>query len=304
MTIQQCKYAIAIASCGSFSEAAKKLFVAQSSLSVSVKALEDELGITIFERLPGGVYLTDSGAEFIRYATQMAEQHDFIVSRYTGDNKCQKLYISTQHYDFVADIFGKMLKEIKEDKYKFSLRETTTYDVISEIETAYSDIGILAIKGMDTGVMKRYLYKKNITFTPVIKVFPHVFLRSGHPLAKSKVLKYEKLKKYPFVSYEQGEHNNSFFTEEISAGLSDKHIEISDRASLMNILLDTDCYTIGTGIMPSAINNGNIISVPLENEEYYTIGYILRSDRQILDLTARFIELFKKSVKDYAKVVE
>lgn len=294
MTIVQCKYVIAIANYGSFSEAAKKLFVAQSSLSVSVKALEDELGITIFERVPGGVYLTENGSEFIRYAIQMVEQHDFIVSRYTDDDKCQKLYIVTQHYDFVADIFGKMLREVKEDKYKFSLIETTTNDVINKIETAYSDIGILAIKGNDAGVMKRYLFKRNIKFTPVIKVFPHVFLRKEHPLAKSKVLSFEQLLEYPFVSYEQGEHNNSFFTEEISAGFSDKHIEIGDRASLMNVLLTTDSYTIGTGIMPSSLNEGKIISVPLKSSSYYNIGYILHSDRRISEMTEKFIKLFNE----------
>ena len=182
-----------------------------------------------------------------------------------------------------------------------SLKSQFTYDVIDEIETADSDIGILAIKGNDSVIMNRYLFKKNINFTPVIKVFPHVFIRKGHPLSKKKILKYEQLREYPFVSYEQGEHSNSFFTEEIMTGYSSKQIEISDRASLMNILLDTDCYTVGTGIMPSAINNGNIISVPLENEEYYTIGYILRSDRQIQSLTMDFIKLFKSTIKNYSE---
>lgn len=294
MTMQQCKYVIAVYKCGSFSRAAKMMYVAQSSLSMSVKALEDELGIIIFERASGGVYLTDDGAEFLRYATQLAEQHDFIVNRYCDGERFNKLYVSTQHYDFVADIFAKMIRETKDEKYQFALRETKTYDVINEIETAYSDIGILSIKGSDDGIMSRYLNNKGITFTPLLKVFPHVFIRKNHPLSVYKVLKYENLKQYPFVSYEQGEHNNSFFAEEISIEYSDKRIEISDRASLMNILLSSDCYTVGTGIMPSALNSGNIISIPFANEEYYTIGYILRSDRQVPDLTAKFIELLKE----------
>lgn len=291
MTIQQCRYALEIAKRGSFNEAAKHLFVAQSSLSSSMKALEEELGITVFERVSNGVLLTEDGSEFIRYATQLVEQHDFVLKRYSNQQSFEKLYISTQHYDFVADIFGKLLRETEAEAYRFALRETQTYEVIREIETAYSDIGVLAIKGNDDGIMKRYLHTKGLLFTPFVKAYPHVFVRKGHPLATEKSLRNHQLKDYAYVSYEQGEHHNSFFTEEMMEGYSEKHIEISDRASLMNVLLSTDCYTIGTGIMPSALNNGNIVSVALESEAYYTIGYILPKEREISGLLARFIEL-------------
>jgi DNA-binding transcriptional LysR family regulator len=101
----------------------------------------------------------------------------------------------------------------------------------------------------------------------------------------------EDLKAYPYVLYEQGEHNNSFFTEELVNPYSDRQVEISDRASLMNVLLATDCYTVGTGIMPSLLNEGRIVSVPFENDDHYIIGYILRSDRNISTLTRKFIDM-------------
>ena len=298
MTIQQCKYVLAIAKAGSFNEAAKRLFVAQSSLSGSVKDLESELGIIIFERTGNGVFLTDDGAEFVRYAAQLAEQNDFILERYSTEKNSHKLYVSTQHYDFIADICRRMISEIKEENYRFSLRETKTYEVIHEIETAYSDIGILAIKDSDDGIMKRFLDKRGLFFTPVIKAYPHVFVRKEHPLAGNKRIEYGALKDYPYVSYEQGEHNISFFTEEIMNGFSKRHIEISDRASLMNVLLNTDCYTIGTGIMPSALNNGNIVSIPLVSDEFYMIGYILRKDGKLSDMAEEFIRLLIEETKD------
>ena len=293
MTIQQCKYVLKIAECNSFNEAAKQLFVAQSSLSVSVKQLEQEFNIKIFERSGNGVFLTEEGAEFVRYARQIAEQNDFIVNRYKRQGNSKRLYVSTQHYDFVADIFGKMLDETKDDYYDFSLREMKTYEVIREVETAYCDIGIIALKGNDSGVMNRYLSKRNLLFMPLLKAIPHVFVRNSHPIAQNSLISLEMLKQYPYVSYEQGEHNVSFFAEEIEEIHSDKHIEISDRASLMNVLLATDCYTVGTGIMPSLLNGGRIVSIPLESKDYYEIGYILRSDRKISDVTKRFIELLK-----------
>lgn len=296
MTIQQCKYILKVAECGSLNEAAKQLFVAQSSLSVSIKSLEQELNIKIFERAGNGVYLTEAGTEFIQYARQLAEQNDFIIKRYDENNHCGHLYISTQHYDFVADVFGKLLNEIKEECYRFFLREMKTYDVIHETETAYCDIGIIAIKDKDHSIMERYVNKRGLTFTPLINAKPHVYLRKDHPIANHILITKENLKDYPYVSYEQGEHNTTFFTEEITHIASDKQIGISDRATLMNVLLATDCYTIGTGIMPSLLNDGRIVSIPFESEDFYTIGYILRSDRNVSGLTKQFIDTLNATV--------
>lgn len=299
MTIQQCKYILKIAECGSFNEASKQLFVAQSSLSISVKSLEQELNIKIFERSGNGVYLTDEGTEFARYARQIAEQNDFITNRYATDQEHKHLYVSTQHYDFVADIFGKLLNETNEQYFRFSLREMKTYDVICETENSYCDIGIIAIKDKDCSIMERYLTQRGLLFTPILKALPHVYLRKEHPLTDHTLLTSGDLKKYPYVSYEQGEHNNSFFTEEITNIYSAKQVEISDRASLMNVLLATDCYTVGTGIMPSLLNEGRIVSIPFESDDFYKIGYILRGDRTISELTDKFIQLLNFTVKDF-----
>lgn len=293
MTIQQCKYVLEIAKHGSFNEAAKQLFIAQSGLSGSVKALEQELGIKIFERSKNGVSLTGEGAEFVRYAAQIVEESDFVLTRYTSHQPHQHLHISTQHYDFIADIFGKMLTECNETTYKFSLCETRTHDVIRETETAYCDIGIIAIKEQDSEIMQRYLRKKGIEFTPLIKVASHVYMRHGHPLAAKENLTWSDLKDFPALSYAQGTHASSFFTEELMGGFeSRKQIEISDRATLMNILLITDAYTVGTGIMPSALNQGNIISLPLQGNATYTIGYLLLTGKAISPITKDFIHRF------------
>lgn len=297
MTIQQCKYILKIAQCGSFSEAAKQLFVAQSSISVSVKTLEQELGIRIFERCGNGVYLTDDGAEFARYARQIVEQYDFTLNRYVSTDTRKRLYVSSQHYDFVADTFGKLVRQTKEPCYRFALREMRTYDVIVETENAFSDVGIIAIKGSEFGIMERYLNKKRLEFTPILKVKPHVFMRNQHPLAGNTLITAEQLKDYPVLSYEQGEHSASFFTEEIVSDYGDKQVEISDRASFMNLLMNTDCYNIGTGIMHSQLNEGRIVSVPYESDDHYIIGYILRMDKTVSDLTKSFLQMLTQTAK-------
>ena len=300
MTIQQCKYVMKIHSTGSFSKAAKELFVAQSSLSVSVKSLEQEFNIKIFERSGNGVYLTDEGAEFVRYATQILDNSDLISERYHSKDIQQKLYIATQHYDFIADIFGKFLNDEESSNYRFSIREIETHNVIHDVETAYSDLGIIAIKDKDLDIMKRHLGKRKVSFTPVLETSPYVFFRKNHPLCHFEKLNMEHLKNYPYISYEQGDHNSSIYTEELmDISYIDKHIEISDRATLMNVLMLTDSYTIGTGIMPSALNKGDIISVPFESEGRYIIGYLLSEERKISPITQRFIGLVKKTLTNY-----
>lgn len=292
MTIQQCIYILEIHSTGSFSEAARKLFIAQSSLSNSVKGLEDELGIKIFERSKNGAVLTVEGAEFVRYAAEIVSKNDFIINRYKRSQLGSRLFVSTQHYDFIADAFCKLLNENKDEEYSLSLQEKGTYDVIHDVEIAYSDIGIIAIEDKNLDIMNRYLQNKEISFSPIFNILPHIFLRKEHPLSNNCFLRYEMLNDYPYLSYEQGVHKDSWFKEEMISGeFAKKHIVISDRATLMNILLKTDAYTVGTGIMPSALNEGKIISVPLESNSCYSVGYITRDDRKATPILKRFISL-------------
>ena len=298
MTIQQCRYALAFVKCGSFSEAAKQLFIAPSSLSVGIKSLENELNIQIFDRSGTGVHLTDEGAEFIRYAEQICQNAELITERY-GKQIQQKLYIATQHYDFIADIFGELLDETGSGGYRFSIREIETYNVIQDVQTAYSDIGIIAIKDSNFEIMKRYLSGRKLSFTPVLSVMPHVFLRKDHPLAGHEKLTIGELKEYPYVSSAQGEHTSGYFTEELmDASAVDKHIEISDRATLMNVLMVSDAYTVGTGMMPSALNRGDIVSIPLVSDASYYIGYILNEERKVSPMTQKFIERFESALKN------
>ena len=298
MTVQQCKYVLGIAETGSFNEAAKRLFVAQSSLSLSIKSLEDELGIKIFDRTDGGVCLTEDGTEFVQYARRMTEQHNFIIERFKRNDGGDHLYVSTQHYDFVADIFAKMMNETASDSFHLALREMKTYDILKETETAFCDIGIIAIKRADAAIMKRYLGKHGLEFTMIREAKPHIFIKKDHPLAGNEKVSAEMLKDLPYVSYEQGKHNISFFSEEIFAPGGSKQVEISDRASLLNILLATDSYTVGTGIMPSLLNGGRIISIPFESNGSYLIGFIMRKDRNPSPLTKRFIEIMKEELED------
>lgn len=303
MTIQQCKYVLKIKEVGTFSEAARQLFIAQSGLSSSVKMLEEELNIKIFERSKNGVVLTSNGAEFVRYAEELVAQSDFVLDRYDAKIKRDRLHISTQHYDFIADVFCEFIGKCKSNIYNISLQEKRTHEVIRDVETALSDVGIIAIKNKDYEIMLRFLQTKEIAFFELLRTPPHLFVKKGHPLSEKNSIGYDDLREYPYLCYDQGKYNNlSLFTEEMQDNVvRDKQIVISDRATLMNMLLKTNAYTIGTGIMPSNLNDGKITSIPIETKEIYIVGFIVKRNVIKSKMAEDFIEMINSYSENIIK---
>ncbi len=299
MTIQQCRYILEIVKQGSFNEAAKTMFVAQTSISGAVKSIETELNIKIFERSNKGVFLTDEGSEFVRYAKQLVSQADFISDRYMSYDEMDKISISSQHYDFVAEVFGQFINENESGSFDFCLREVETFKVIDDVEKSFSDLGIIAIKDSDMDVMERLLDGKKISFYKLFKTPFHVYIGREHPLASHAKLSFSDLAKYPYITYEQGEQCHSMFTEEFSDKIScDKNVRITDRATLMNMLFVTNCYTIGTGTMNySKLSGGNILAIPLDTSGEYIIGYIVRKDKKLTSDTQKFIKALAEFFK-------
>lgn len=295
MTIQQCKYIIAIAKSGSMNEAARSLMVSQASLSSAVRELEEEFGIRIFDRSNKGVRTTRDGSEFIRYARQLLTQYEVITDRYNSESKKSvcNFSVTSQHYDFVAKAFVIFMKKYDSD-YNLTLKEARTIEVIDDVANLRSDVGVLAyIKSPGGGYMERYLKRKGLEYRQIFETSPHVFLGRHHTLAGRSELSLDDLKPYPYITYDQGEAGPIEFSEELAeSNPSKKQIHISDRATLMNLLLSTDSYTIGTGIMSSELNdNGNVISVKLNSQDMYSVVLIHRSDVGLSDDAEEFLRI-------------
>ncbi len=301
MTIQQCKYILAIARLGSMNEAAKALLVSQASLSSAVRELETEFGIHIFDRSNKGVRITREGSEFIRYARQLLAQYEVITDRYERDDKksVRNFAVTSQHYDFVAEAFVKFMKKHRSD-YNMSLKEARTIEVINDVKSLQSDLGILAyLKAPAGGYMERYLKRNGLEFRQLFETCPYVFIGKHHPLAAKGELTREELSEYPYITYDQGEAGSAEFSEELSEySHTKKHIRINDRATLMNLLLSTDSYTFGTGIMTSELNNGNVISIPLYSNDVYTVGIINRADVGLSEDAEKFIEILCETIRN------
>ena len=165
MTLKQLQYVTTVAETGNITEAAKKLFIAQPSLTAAVHELEKEYNITIFLRGNKGVETTPEGDEFLGYARQVLEQAGLMEERYTGSYKGkQRFCVSAQHYSFAVEAFVELLKEYGGDKYEFHMRETQTYEIISDVARLRSEIGVLYLNAFNETVLKKTLKDNNLGF--------------------------------------------------------------------------------------------------------------------------------------------
>lgn len=299
MTLKQLQYAVTVAETGNITEAAGKLFIAQPSLTSAIHELEKEYDITLFSRSNKGIEVTPDGEEFLGYARQILEQTALINERYTGkDALKQRFAVSSQHYSFVVEAFVKLLKEYGKEKYEFHMRETQTFDIIDDVAHLRSEIGILYLNKFNETVIKKTLRDNGLSFEPLFTAKPHVFIGKNSPLAKKKALTPEDLKPYPRLSYEQGSHNSFYFSEEILSTLdSDKELIVCDRATLFNMLIGLNGYTICSGIISEELNGPNIIAKPLKVDDYMEIGYILPTAIRPSQLTLHYIDILKGLVK-------
>lgn len=298
MTLQQLRYAIEIANSGSMNEAAKRLFVSQPSLSNAIKELENELGITIFERNNRGISISAEGVEFLGYARQIIEQTEFMENRYTGKKRSPIYFsVSTQHYPFVVDAFVMLMKENRVAEYNFSLRETQTYEIIEDVRTLRSDLGILYINEGNYKVMNKLFSDGNLKFTPLFNTNPHVYVRAGHSLAGKELITLEDILPYPYITFEQGENNSLHFSEEmLSFTQIEKNIQVTDRATLTHLLLGSDSYTVGTGIMDAELNGDGLVTIPFDSPEVFTVGWIAHKDRKPGVMMSAYIDILNDLV--------
>ena len=298
MLIQQLHYIIKIVETGSMNEAAKQLFITQPSLSNAVRDLEREMGIDIFNRNPKGITLTKDGVEFLSYARQVVEQTALLEERYKSKTTHRELFsVSSQHYAFVVNAFVSLLGEADMTQYELFLRETRTWEIIDDVKNFRSEIGVLFLNSYNRDVLTKMFDDNHLTYTSLFKAHPHIFVSKDNPLAKKKLIHLEDLEDFPYLSYDQGIHNSFYFSEEIMSQIPHKKsIVVSDRATLFNLLIGLDGYTIATGILNSKLNGDNIVSIPLDVEDMIDIVYIRHEKANLSKMGEKFIDYLLEEV--------
>lgn len=297
MTILQLKYVIAIANASSMREAASKLYVSQPALSATIRELEEELGIKIFERTNKGISLTQDGLEFLPYAKQAVSQYVIIEDRYMEmDREKTHFSVSMQHYVFAVHAFIETVKQFSFQKYNFSVHETKTDEVLSNVRDLKSEIGIISYSKSNENILKKLFREYQLQFSPLMKRETYAYVWKEHPLAHLKEVSLEALSEYPCVSFDQSSQNDFYLCEEALGDYNfNKLIKSNDRATSAEIMAGLNGYSIGTGIMTDSITLiDGFVCIKLKEEDPLTIGYIVRKDHRLSEVGEKYIEELNK----------
>lgn len=301
MRIKQLEYLIKIAELGSLNEAAKQLYLSQPSLSNAVKELEQEMGIIIFQRSQKGMLLTNAGVEYLAYARQILEQVALMEEKYKGTQTSRRWFsISAQHYAFAVHAFVQLIKSYEQTEYEFTFRETQTSNIIDDVSSFQSELGILYLNPFNEKVIRKLLKEKQLIFHSLFTAHPHVFVSKKNPLVGKKSVCLSDLEEFPYLSFEQGQFNSFHFSEEILSTLyHKKSIRVSDRATLFNFLIGVDGYTISSGVLSRELNDENIVALPLNVDEVMEIGWIQSIQTPLSSMGEEYLRYLKAHIVDY-----
>lgn len=290
ITLQQLRYFAEVATEGSITAAAELLYVSQPTMSAAMKDLERRVGRALFTRSVRGVTLTEDGTEFLGYARQVLEQAELLEQRYLGRPPSRRLLaVSTQHYSFVVDAFVRMVKASTTNEYAFTLRETRTWDIIEDVRTMRSELGVLYRNDFNRKVIDKLLRESGLAFTALFVATPHIFVARTNPLAARDRVTLDDLEDVPRLTFDQGQNNSFYFAEEILSTRSAKQdIRVSDRATIFNLMIGLDGYTISTGIISDDLDP-SIVAVPLDVDERIEIGWIGHSSIPLTGQAERFV---------------
>ena len=296
MTLNQLKYVIEISKQNSINEAAKSLFISQPSLTAALKSLEQEVGFDIFTRTNSGIKLTVKGEEFLGYAKSVVEQYDILDAKYISKSNIKRTFhVSMQHYTFALNAFINVIKQYGMDEFEFEVHETRTYDVIDNVKSQKSEIGVLYMNDYNRTVLEKILRDAGLKFTPLFDCSIYAYMSKSNPLANKKYVTMKDLDDYPCVAFSQGEHNSFYFAEEVMSTYEYKRlIRVNDRATILNMMVGLNGYTLCSGIICEDLNGSDYCAVKLKTKEKMTIGYISRKHSKISEMGQKYIEELSK----------
>ena len=301
MKLQQLIYLTTVADCGNITEAAEKLFISQPSLSAAIHNLEKEMGVTAFVRSNKGVVVTREGEELLSYARMLLEQVDNMKEHFgNGDRRAPKFSVSCQHYSFAVNAFVDLIKKFDADQYSFIIRETQTGEIIEDVASGKSEIGVIYLSEHNEEVISKLIRNNDLVFEELYVASPHVFICKKHPLANKEIITVDDLQSYPYLIYEQGNNNSFYFSEEFMSMLDfPKNIQVRDRATLFNLVIGLNGFTVSSGIIDSKLNSDNIIAKPLNVNKTMRIGIIKKKNI----VFSRYACFYMEALKNHLSIV-
>ena len=300
MTIAQFKYVMEVAKTKSINAAAHALYISQSGISTAIRDLEEELGITIFNRTNRGISITGEGETFLRYASNVLLQYKLMEDKYFGTAEEKEPFsVSMHHSTFATKIYAKVVQEFGLDDYEYALYETKTKDVIDNVTGLKSEIGVLYISSFNREYYERLFKELNLSFEGLGTFSVCAYMGAKHPLADRGEVTLEELSEYPCLIFEQDEKSSFYFYEEIISPLEYKNvIRTCDRGTTFDLMEALEGYSIGIGALYDEQMDEGLTAVSVRTPEKIDVGYIKRTSDEVSDIAGRFIELLREYIKE------
>lgn len=292
MTILQLKYVITIDEECSMRRAADKLHVSKPGLSIAVRELEKEVGVKIFERVHNGVVTTVAGSTFLAYARSAVEAYEQVEQKLSGAHNLKPAFsVSMQHYTFAVNAFIDIVKEFGCDNYQFSVKETQTSQVIDDLKTMRSEVGVIAVNDYNRSRFEKIFSDSALEFHKLFDCDSYVYLWKNHPLADRGELSLEELQDYPCMVFDQGDNNSFYYKEEALATYDYKNvINTNERATSMELMIGLNGYAVGSGLLDASLNTNDFNVIKLKEEEILTLGYIVRKGSDLSKAGKAYID--------------
>ena len=307
MNILHMKYAVEVAKLGSLNKAAETLIIAQPNISRSIKELEADLGITIFNRSSKGMVLTPEGEEFIRYAKSILKQIDEVELMYKqGAPKKQKFSISVPRACYISDAFAEFSKCISEDPAELFYKETNSQRTINNVINNDYKLGIIRYAENYDKYFKTMLEEKGLTYE-MIAEFTYVLIMSrDNPLAGKDTITFDDLPPYIEIAHADPYVPSLPLSRVVKDELPDnidRRIFIFERASQFDLLSEnTETFMWVSPASQKILDRYNLIQKKcIDNKKIYKDVLIYKDDYRLTPLDKQFITELCESKRKYLK---
>lgn len=295
MNILYWKYAVEVARTQSINQAAETLFVAQPNLSRSIKALESDLGITIFERSAKGMFLTPEGEKFISYAQRILDQIDDVEKLYKeGLPATQQFSISVPRASYISDAFARFSTCISAESAEIFYKETNSSEAIKNIIAADYRLGIIRYAASYDRYFKEMLEEKGLCYELVAEFTYALVMNGNSPLASLAEIRFSDLE--PLIEIAHADPYVPYLPlatvkkEELPDNIT-RHIFVFERGSQFELLSQNPETFMWVSPLPKGLieRYALVQRSCCDNTRVYKDMLIYKKDYRLSELDKRFI---------------
>ena len=296
MTLKQILYVRAVSKAGSIGKAAEALFISQSSLSESIQNLEREYDMVLFERTSRGIYLTRQGEEFLKDTQLLSNIYQDLDDKYKNRKSDREHFcVSSLHHVSGIDAFEHIVSQPKNQKYHLGYFEGNMDQVLQDVETNRSDVGVLFFTSDSRSTIIKACNRRNIFFQHMKYDLLHIYVHKTHPLAGRGSVTLAEIQQHPFISYEECHPSSARFTPTRRQWDPQQQIiSVSDRAMAYSVLALGSAYVTGSGYLTQEDCRRSLVTAPITDLGQIEIGYICNPARALSELALEYIEWLKK----------